>query len=147
MKIGIYDIINDPLPKLYKIRDITVNQEDFEYDEDIVKIMNKYLKMDKLDSEHMYALSLTYGLIPRGIIYVSKGDNESCKANLRGLAIGLLLTGAEQFICFHNHPGGSRNVSKGDKILTEQFDELGDCIGINFLKHIMITKNYYCECE
>lgn len=147
MKIGVYDIVNDPLPKLYKIRDITVNQEDFEYDEDIVKIMNKYLKMDKLDSEHMYALSLTYGLIPRGIIYVSKGDNESCKANLRGLAIGLLLTGAEQFICFHNHPGGNRNVSKGDKILTEQFDELGDCIGISFLKHIMITKNYYCECE
>ena len=100
MKRGVYDIVNDPLPKLYKIKDITVNQEDFEYDEDIVKIINKHLKMDKLDSEHMYALSLTYGLIPRGIIYVSKGDNESCKANLRGLAIGLLLTGAEQFICF-----------------------------------------------
>lgn len=147
MKIGVYDIINDPLPKLYKIKDITVNQEDFEYDEDIVKIMNKHLKMDKLDSEHIYALSLTYGLIPRGIIYVSKGDNEASKANLRGLAIGLLLTGAEQFICFHNHPGGNKNVSMGDKLLTERFDKVGDCIGIRFLKHIMITRNYYCECE
>ena len=147
MKIGVYDVINDPLPQLYKIKEININQQDFEYDEDIVKIFNKHLKMNKLDSEHMYALSLTYGLIPKGIIQVSMGDNNGCKPNLRGLAIGLLLTGAEQFMCFHNHPGGNKNISNKDKILTEQFDMLGDCIGIQFLRHIMITKDYYCICE
>lgn len=147
MRIGVYDIINDPLPKLYKIKDITVDQNKFEYEKDIVNMMNKYLKMDKLDSEHIYALSLTYGLIPKGIIYVSKGDNSGSKANLRGLAIGLLLTGAEQFMCFHNHPGGNKNISMGDKIMTEEFEELGNCIGIEFLTHIMITQNYYHECR
>ena len=147
MKIGIYDVINDPIPQLYKIKDINVNQNDFEYDEDIVKLINKHLKMDKLDSEHMYALSLTYGLIPRGIVYISMGNNSETINNLRGLGIGLLLTGAEQFMVFHNHPGGSRKISNADKKSTEKFDKLGDFLNIRFLKHIMITKNYYCECE
>lgn len=146
MKIGIYDVINNPLPQLYKIKDINVNKKDFEYDEDIVGIFNKHLKMDQLDSEHMYAISLTNGLIPRGIIKLSMGSNEKCDGNIRGLAIGLLLTGAEQFMCFHNHPGGNRKISLSDKILTEKYEELGECIGINFIRHIMITQNYYSVC-
>ena len=147
MKVGVYNIINDPLPKLNLIKKIDVNEDDFEYDEDIVKMMNKHLKMDKLDSEYIYALSLTYSLIPRGIIQVSSGDNKGSKNNLRGLAIGLLLTGAEQFMCFHNHPGGSKKISQSDILSTEKYDELGDTIGIDFIRHIMITKNYYCNCE
>lgn len=92
-------------------------------------------------------MSLTYSLIPRGIIQVSSGDNKGSKNNLRGLAIGLLLTGAEQFMCFHNHPGGSKKISQSDILSTEKYDELGDTIGIDFIRHIMITKNYYCNCE
>ena len=147
MKIGVYDIVNDPLPQLYKIKDIVVNKNDFQYDKNIVNVMNTQLMMNKLDSEHIYALSLTYGLIPRGIIQISVGTCEESIADIRELAIGLLLTGAEQFMCFHNHPGGNKNVSEEDKLLTKQYNIIGNFLGINFIKHIMITQNYYCECK
>ena len=146
MKIGVYDIINNPIPQLYKIKDITVNKSDFESDGNIVKMLNKHLLMDKLDSEHIYALSLTYGLIPRGIIQVAVGNNEECDMDKRGLAIGLLLTGAEQFMCFHNHPGGNRKTTIEDQFLTLKYKELGNSIGIDFIRHIMVTQNYYTQC-
>ena len=146
MKLGVYTIINNPLPRLFKIKTIDVNKEDFEYDESIVKIFTKQLKMDKMDSEFIYALSLTYGLIPRGILLVGIGNNECATSNLRGLGIGLLLTGAEQFMVFHNHPGGNRKPSKEDYGLTELYKILGQSIGVEFYKHIMITQDYYEEC-
>lgn len=146
MKLGVYDIINDPLPKLYLIKEINVKVEDFEYDEDIVKVFNKHLCMDKLDSEYMYALSLSYGLIPRGIVQLSSGNNKKCNMNIRKLGIGLLLTGAEQFMCFHNHPGGNKKITLEDRVATEKYEDLAECIGIDFIRHIMITKDYWEKC-
>lgn len=147
MKLGVYDIINNPLPQLNLIKEIEVNKKDFEYDEDIVKIMNKHLKMDKLSSENIYALSLTKGGLPRGIIHVSKGKCDSAECDMRGLAIGLLLTGAESFMCFHNHPGGSKEISDNDINATKNYKELGNLIGVYLIRHIMITQNFFSSCE
>ena len=147
MKLSVYDIINDPLPKLNELQIINAEIKSFETDNGIVEVFNKEIKMDKLSSEHIYSLSLTYGLIPRGIIQVGVGKCDSCEANLRDLAIGLLLTGAEQFMCFHNHPGGTRAISEADIELTRRYKELGKILDIQFLKHIMITQGYYTECE
>lgn len=147
MKLSVYDIINDPLPKLNELQIINAEIKSFETDNGIVEVFNKEIKMDKLSSEHIYSLSLTYGLIPRGIIQVGVGKCDSCEANLRDLAIGLLLTGAEQFMCFHNHPGGNKNISNADIELTQKYKAIGDLIGIEFIKHIMITQNYYTECK
>lgn len=146
MKIGVYDIINNPLPQLYLIKEINVNSNDFDSDENIVYMLNRHLKMDKLNSEHIYALSLTYSNNPKGIIQISVGKCDSCDADLRGLATGLLLTGAEQFMCFHNHPGGNRNISEADIKLTQRYKELENTIGIRFIRHIMITQDYYANC-
>ena len=147
MEIGVYDIINNPLPELYLIKNLKVDVNDFEYDEDIVNVMNKHLLLDKLNSEHIYALGLTRGLIPKGIIMVSVGDDKESKVDIRGLAIGLLLIGAEQFMVFHNHPGENKEVSILDQLSTNQYKELSDIIGIKFIRHLMVTKDYFCECK
>ena len=147
MEVGIYNIVNDSLPKLNEIQIVNTEIKIFEKDDTIVEFFNKELKMNKLSSEHIYSLSLTYGLIPRGIIQVGVGKCDGCEANIRDLAIGLLLTGAEQFMCFHNHPGGSRDVSNSDIELTRRYKEIGDLLDIKFLKHIMITQGYYTECK
>jgi DNA repair protein RadC len=147
MEIQIYDIINNPLPQLYTLKTIKVKESDFLQDDSIVKIMNKYLLMDKLASEHIYALGLTYSLIPKGIIQVSIGEPDGCVVNLKQLATGLLLMGTEQFICFHNHPGGMKKISKADRELTDKYKEIGQLLNIDFLNHIMITKDYYDYCE
>lgn len=147
MKLGIYNIINNPLPKLNKLKEFENKQEIFEYDDDIVSLMNKNLYIDKLSSEYIYAFGFTYAMKPKGIIYVSSGTCDGCQPNMRDLAIGLLLIGAEQFICFHNHPGGNKGISKADINLSEEYRKVGDLIGIHFLKHIMITQGYYDYCE
>lgn len=147
MKLGIYDVINNPLSQLYVIKEINVKESDFKSDDSIVKVLNEHLQMNKLNSEHIYALSLTYGLIPKGIIQVSVGKCDKCEPDIRKLAIGLLLTGAEQFICFHNHPGGNKKISDADRNLTSIYKKLGNTIGVEFCKHIMITQNYFDYCE
>lgn len=147
MEIGVYDIINDPLPMLHEIKTINVAKTNFSSDNKIVNVLNKELMMDKMDSEYVYALALSFDLTPRGIILVGIGNNQKHLENIRGLGIGLLLTGAEQFMVFHNHPGGNKNISKSDKILSKKYHELGDTIGIDFIRHIMITKNYFDICE
>ena len=147
MKLGIYEIINTPLPKLYKQREIIVNEEDFKYEDEIVKILNKHLKMDKLSSEHFYAVSLTTSLYPKGILQLNIGSFNETIINKRDLAIGLLLTGAERFYIFHNHPGYEKKPSNEDIKITNEVQNLSNIIGVDFDKHIVITKNHYEECK
>lgn len=116
-------------------------------DDNLVDMMNKHFKMNKLTSEYAYAIALTNGLIPKGIIYISSGNCNSVEIDYRKLAIGLLLTGAERFICFHNHPGGNKKISDGDKETTNHYKQLGMTIGIDFLRHIMITQDTYKYCD
>lgn len=147
MKIGVYNIINNPLPQLSLIKEIKLNNMLLDSDKKIIDIMNKHLYMDKLASEHIYALGLNYGWVPKGIIQVGVGLCNECDANLRDLAIGLLLLGSEQFICFHNHPGNCEDPSESDMILTKKYREIGELIGIKFLDHIMITQGLYVSCK
>ncbi len=146
MNVGLYVIINNPLPELLKIKDFEVEREVFEYTEDIIDFLNENLLLDKMDSENVVALSLTHGLIPRGILLNGIGSNERCTPNFRGLAIGLLLTGAEQFMVIHNHPGGNKNPSKSDALMSVKYRELGETIGIDFSGHIMVTQDCFVRC-
>lgn len=147
MKFGVYDIINNPLPQLHQLKEVEIKGKSLDTNKDIIDILNKDLLMDKLSSEHMYALGITYGRIPKGIIQVGVGKFNECPVNMRDMAIGLLLIGAEQFMCFHNHPGGTEDPSPEDYNITEKFKKLGDLIGIEFLDHIMITQGVYVSCK
>ena len=143
----LYDIINDPNPSLRMIKSFNVASSVFQYDKTIVDFLNNILQLDKLSAEHIYALSLNMSLNPKGIILVSIGKCDTCEPNMKALATGLLLTGAEQFMCFHNHPGGSKEVSYDDRVMTNRYKELGELLDISFIKHIMITQGYYAVCE
>ena len=147
MKTCIYEIINDPLPKLFKIKNIKNDNYDFNYEDDMVKLLNNNFNMEKLSAEHFYAMSFTNSLTLKAILQLNIGDKDSVDINKRDLAIGLLLTGAERFYIFHNHPGGAKQISKEDIKITNEIRELAKIIGIDFEKHIMITKDYWCECE
>ena len=147
IKLGIYDVINDPLPQIIKIKDIIVNEDDFQYESRMVDIMNEKLYMDKLSVEHAYAIALTASLYPRGILQCNIGDCKGVKIDSRLLGTGLLLLGAERFYLFHNHPGYSKEISLEDKKITDRLAELGDLIGIELEEHVMITKDYWERCS
>ena len=102
MKLDVYTIINNPKPELMTIKTITVNKKVFEYECDIVDMLREKLNMDKMDSEFTYVLGMNFSLEPKGILLAGVGNNKNSPSNLRGIAIGLLLMGAEQFYVFHN---------------------------------------------
>lgn len=147
MVVELFDVINDPFPKLRSLRKFNADLREFQYDDRIVNFFNKNLLMDKLSAEHIYALSYSYSLSPKGILQVGIGKSDRCEANMKMLASGLLLTGAEQFMCFHNHPGGNKEITYDDCVMTNKYKELGDLLDIDFLKHIMITQGYYTICN
>lgn len=147
MKLGIYDIINDPLPQLYKIKDIIINKNDCYEHDNIVKMLNKHLKMDKLSTEHFYALALTYDFEPKAILQINIGDNRGVNVDMKKLGTGLLLSGGERFLCFHNHPENCRNISQSDINITRKIETLAEVIGIYFDAHIMITKGFWNYCK
>ena len=147
MKIGVYGIINNPLPELYLNKEINVKQSEFDYYDGIVEALNREVKMDKLHSEYMYALAMTCTNIPKGLLLISVGDHESCMFNKREMATGLLLLGAERFMVFHNHPGYAIDVSEADIDITREMIEIADLLNIEFVDHLMITKNHYESCK
>ena len=146
MKIGVYVIIDDPFPKLHKIMDINAKANEFEDDESMVEVLNRELRMDKLDVEHTYAVALTDTFYPLGIILCSIGtERENIHSN-RTMAIGLLLLGAERFSLFHNHPHDLKGISDDDIETTEKVEIVAALFGLQFDNHIMITKDYFNYC-
>ena len=146
MKIGVYNIVNDPFPKLNLIKKITIKKDECKYDEDIVSMMNRELLLNKLSSEHIYALVFNLSLTPIGILQLGIGNYKESIVDMKVLGCGLLLLGGEQFMCFHNHPGGVKSISESDKELTSKYKELAELLDIYFIRHIMVTKNKYVEC-
>ena len=148
MIINLYEVINNPLPKLNIIKEIETEDKDiFKYTDKTVDFLNKYLHMNKLTSESIYAISLSSQLDCNGIIFVAKGTCTSCNNNFRELAQGLLLTGAETFEVYHNHPSGCTEPSDNDCKTTDSYVDLADILGINFEGHYLIAKDTYKECK
>lgn len=147
MKVDIQMIINNPKPQLFTVKTINVKKDTFEYESYMVDMLKNKLNIDKMDSEFIYVIGLNFSLQPKVILLAGIGNNSKCTSNLRGIATGLLLSGSEQFYVFHNHPGKNKTPSKGDTYMTQKYDQLGDLIGIDFVKHIMVAGDYYTECE
>lgn len=147
MKLGVYEIINDPHAKLHKIRDIECKKKEFLYQDDIIKVMNRELKMDKLNVEHMYAVAMARDFTPKGILLCSVGGYDNCLLNKGAMAAGLLLLAAERFVCFHNHPGYDRTISDEDYASTDLLYKMEDYFELMFDGHFMITKGYHASCE
>ena len=147
MNIGVYDIINDPFPTLHRFMNISAKENEFRDDKSIVKVLNRELKMDKLDSEHIYILALTDSFYPLGILLCSVGNERRSTYNNRTAGMGLLLLGAERFSVFHNHPHGVKEISDSDRELTKKIELMAGLFEIQFDGHIMITQDYYDYCN
>lgn len=139
MKIGVYEIINDPKPKLYKIKSINADLEEFKSENGIVDVLNRELKVNKLNAEHLYVIAQARNLFPLGILLCAIGHHCGVEYNNRTLGIGLLLLGAERFTLIHNHPFNNNDISYNDVNVTNKVEELSELLGIRFDNHIMIT--------
>ena len=147
MKVGVYEIINDPLPQLSQIREIDAKPSEFKSDKGMVTLLNRELNMDKLHAEHMYVIAHTSVLVPKGILLAAVGSGRKAEFDTRTVGTGLLLLGAERFTVFHNHPNKVKKLSKGDMVVTFKAQHMAAILGLNFDDHIMITEGFYDYCD
>lgn len=68
------------------------------------------------------------------------GTIDRCPVSPREIFRKILLDNAKSFVVAHNHPSGTTRPSDEDKHLTRQLKEASYLMGIEFLDHIIITK-------
>lgn len=80
--------------------------------------------------------NIFYGTIDRSIVHVREIVKNTMKYN------------AKSIIVVHNHPSGSLDPSKDDKMLTEKLKELLEFLDVRLSDHLIISnKGYYSFLE
>jgi len=65
----------------------------------------------------------------------------------RDVIIPALELNASSVILAHNHPSGSCEPSEGDVVVTKRIKESLELVGIEFLEHLVISKDGWCSVE
>jgi len=144
--VKVYNIINNEnrYPKLNLIKEIEVNDKRVTI-EDTIEILGHYLDMYQLSVEHAYIISFNNNMDILGIYLFSIGNSKNCYFYKKSIATFLLLTGAESFILYHNHPDGNLETSENDESSIFQINLLSEILEIEFIDSIIISKNgWYC---
>lgn len=75
--------------------------------------------------------------------FISKGDATGTVVSTQTIIKRCLDLNAQGVILSHNHPSGSIKPSEADKTITNRTKEALKLFSINFLDHVIITKNGY----
>jgi len=96
-----------------------------------------------LDHERfeVLALNINNKVIER--ILISQGGSSSTVVDTKILFKRLLICGASNFICIHNHPSGNENPSQNDIELTKKLVNAGTILDLKLLDHIIVAGNNY----
>jgi DNA repair protein RadC len=129
------------LPELYEIKTLNIRFTRLESYSEMVSIMKHHLKMDTLLTEHVYILCLMNDLTPICIGEVSSGTQNTSIVPVNIIATFLALSGAEQFVVFHNHTN-KYNISPSidDINTTFSIKMAASYLGVKFLEHIIIGR-------
>ena len=76
-----------------------------------------------------------------GIHITSIGTVTNVKVHPRDVMIHAIKDNAVSIILAHNHPSGKNNPSQDDIEITERMKNACKIIGINFVDHLILTKN------
>lgn len=74
---------------------------------------------------------------------ISSGGSKSTIVDPAEVIRQAILNRANSFIILHNHPSGSKNISKADIRLTKRIAKSGKTVGINLDDHIIIAGDAY----
>ena len=145
MKINFYDtrLIDDGRVRLVKVRSVKYDIQEVKNPQDVVCMMRKIIRIDKLAEEHCYMIGLNSACEVLGIFFISKGTVTGSLIGARELYIRALFLGASMIVLIHNHPSGNIYASKTDIETTMKIKEAGKLIGIPLIDHIIIGGNKY----
>ena len=91
-----------------------------------------------LDREVFMVLNLDAQCRPINMNVVSMGTLNYTVIHPREVFKASLLSGANQIICFHNHPSGDVKPSEDDIKVTDRLRECGRILGIDVADHFII---------
>lgn len=78
-----------------------------------------------------------------GIYSMSKGGISGTIVDVKLLFAVTLKCNASGIIVAHNHPSGNLKASEQDKKITKQIKEAAKILDIQFLDHLIVTKNNF----
>lgn len=136
------------LPELYEIKMLRVRNKKLESYSEMVSIMKYHLKMNTLMTEHVYVLCLMNDLVPICIGEVSSGTQNNSLVPVNVISTFLALSGAEQFVVFHNHTNQYNITPSADDInITFSIKMAASYLGVKFLEHIIIGRSKWYMIE
>lgn len=149
---NLYNIINDPIPKLNVVQEFDILDDEpicKEYGDNEVGIylIREALHLDRLNAEHLICEAIDDGGHILGLLIVSIGSQSECYIHKRTIAEFVLLTGAESFIIVHNHPNNVLEASEADKATVKDLKELASLLEVEFGGDYVITKDGFVNIE
>lgn len=140
--IKVYNILNDykNQPQLNVIREIDIDGNEISIEES-VEILNQYFDMKRLNVEHAYVIGFDNQMNIIGVFLISIGTSNKCFFYGKSISTFLLLSGAERFILYHNHPNGDLNISENDQVSMFNIKSLANILEIEFIDSVIISKN------
>lgn len=101
------------------------------------------------DKEMIYVCTLNGHNEPVAMEMVAKGSVNWCTADISQIYKTAIISNAAGIICFHNHPSGSIEPSRDDKLITEKMETAGKYLDIPLRDHIILGENgaFYSFCR
>lgn len=90
------------------------------------------------DKEMIYVCTLNGHDEPVAMEMVAKGGVNYCHVDMAQIYKTAIISNAAGIICFHNHPSGSIEPSREDRLLTEKMKTAGRYLDIPLRDHIII---------
>ena len=144
MKVNEYRIVHEEnygIPKLKLSHTYETRYNNQPSCEELSYMLDEIYDLSYCNEEYMYVISMDTNFHIKGIYEAGHGDCGSVPVYSRELFIFLLLTGAESFVCVHNHPNGMLEASDGDKNWTATMKMVANILHMNFLDHVIVTED------
>ena len=122
MQVTEYRVIHEEnygIPKLKVAHTYETSYDNRPSCEYLSYMLDEIFDLSYCNEEYMYVISMDTAFHIKGIYEAGHGDCGSVPVYSRELFTFLLLSGAERFVCVHNHPNGNLVASDGDKKWTQ----------------------------
>ena len=144
MKVNEYKVIHEEgygIPKLKLAHTYDTRYNNQPSCEELSYMLDEIYDLSYCNEEYMYVISMDTNFHIKGIYEAGHGNCGSVPVYSRELFTFLLLTGAERFVCVHNHPNGKLEASEGDKKWTSTMKMVANILNMEFLDHIIVTED------
>lgn len=112
---------------------------------DIVNLLKSTEQINLLPEEHIYLICLNTKNNVICYSQVAMGGIDNCIIDLKTIFKTVLLANASRFILVHNHPSGDPTPSRNDIKITNRLIDASKIMNLEFLDHIIISKNNYAS--